>query len=88
MEQKLKREAQKKQNIFEREDIKQIIEMVVAMGFSERVAKKAIKRIEVPEPTMIIDLILAGKISDDEEEIPEMEPKEEGNEFEKEISKL
>lgn len=62
--------------------------MVVAMGFSERVAKKAIKRIEVPEPTMIIDLILAGKISDDEEEIPEIEPKDEGNEFEKEISKL
>lgn len=47
--------------------------MVVAMGFSDRVAKKAIKRIEVPEPTMIIDLILAGKISDDEEEIPEIE---------------
>lgn len=62
--------------------------MVVAMGFSDRVAKKAIKRIEVPEPTMIIDLILAGKISDDEEEIPEIEQKEEANYFEKEISKL
>ena len=41
--------------------------MVMAMGFSEKLAKKALKRIEIPEPTMIIDLILNGKISDDEE---------------------
>ncbi len=39
----------------------------MAMGFSEKLAKKALKRIEIPEPTMIIDLILNGKISDDEE---------------------
>jgi E3 ubiquitin-protein ligase HUWE1 len=56
------------------------------MGFSDRVAKKAIKRIEVPEPTMIIDLILGGKVSDDEDDVPE--PKDELSEFEKEISKL
>lgn len=58
----------KPQNIFEREDIKQILEMVQAMGFSQRVAQKAIKRIEIPEPTMIIDYILQGKISDDDDE--------------------
>jgi len=38
------------------------------MGFSERLAKKAIRRIEIPEPTMILDFILSGKVSDDEEE--------------------
>jgi hypothetical protein len=32
--------------------------MVVSMGFSESMAKKAIRRIEIPEPTMIIDFIL------------------------------
>lgn len=32
--------------------------MVVSMGFSEKTAKKAIKRIEIAEPTMIIDFIL------------------------------
>jgi hypothetical protein len=63
--------------------------MVVAMGFTEGMAKKAIKRIEVPEPTMIIDLILGGKISDDEEEIPESNSNEDGgDELEKEVCKL
>jgi E3 ubiquitin-protein ligase HUWE1 len=42
--------------------------MVVSMGFSERIARKAIRRIEIPEPTMILDFILQGKVSDDEEE--------------------
>lgn len=32
--------------------------MVSDMGFPERLAKKAIKRIEIPEPTMIIDMLL------------------------------
>ena len=50
--------------------------MVVAMGFSEKMAKKAIKRIEIPEPTMIIDCILQGKISDDEEDLIEDEQEE------------
>lgn len=38
------------------------------MGFNEKLAKKALKRIEIPEPTMIIDMLINGKISDDEEE--------------------
>lgn len=38
------------------------------MGFSERLAKKALRKIEVPEPTMIIDMLINGKVSDDEEE--------------------
>lgn len=42
--------------------------MVTAMGFSEKMAKKAIKRIEIPEPTMIIDCILQGKVSDEEDD--------------------
>ena len=45
--------------------------MVVNMGFTERIAKKAIQRIEIPEPTMIIDFILQGKVSDDEDDIEE-----------------
>lgn len=55
--------------------------MVVSMGFSEKIAKKAIRRIEVPEPTMILDFILQGKVSDDEDE---EEPKDEADELEKE----
>lgn len=51
------------------------------MGFSEKIAKKAIRRIEVPEPTMILDFILQGKVSDDEDE---EEPKDEADELEKE----
>jgi hypothetical protein len=31
--------------LFERAEIKAVLEMVVAMGFSERIAKKAIKRV-------------------------------------------
>lgn len=55
------------------------------MGFSEKIAKKAIRRIEIPEPTMILDFILQGKVSDDEEE---EEPKEEADEIEKEKETL
>jgi E3 ubiquitin-protein ligase HUWE1 len=38
------------------------------MGFPEKLVKKAIKRVEIPEPTMIIDMLCNGRISDDEDE--------------------
>lgn len=56
-----------------------MLEMVVDMGFPERMAKKAMKRVDIPEPTMIIDMLINGKVSDDEEE---EEPKEEGTDEE------
>ena len=49
------------------------------MGFSEKLARKAIRKIEIPEPTMIIDMLINGKVSDDEDE----EPIEDSEEFEK-----
>ena len=71
-EHKARRDQQAlKPALFDRPEIKQIIEMVVQMGFSERIAKKAIRRIEIPEPMMIIEFILQGKVSDDEDEIDE-----------------
>ena len=71
-EHKARRDQQAhKPALFDRPEIKQIVEMVVQMGFSERIAKKAIRRIEIPEPMMIIEFILQGKVSDDEDEIDE-----------------
>jgi len=60
--------------------------MVISMGFSEKIARKAIKRIEIPEPTMILDFILQGKVSDDEEE--EEPPQKEEEEEEEQDTKL
>lgn len=45
--------------------------VVQEMGFPERLAKKAIKRVEIPEPTLIIDMLINGRVSDDEEEAEE-----------------
>lgn len=38
------------------------------MGFPERMVKKALRKIEIPEPTMIIDMLINGKVSDDDED--------------------
>lgn len=42
------------------------------MGFKEKKIKKAINRIEIPEPMMIIDMILTGRVSDDEDDLEDM----------------
>ena len=41
--------------------------MVESMGFSKNMAKKAILRVGVAEPNAVVEALLSGRFSDDEE---------------------
>ena len=62
-----RRKLNDKTSFFNRPEVKGVLEMVESMGFSKNMAKKAILRVGVAEPNAVVEALLSGRFSDDEE---------------------